>query len=72
MVILSLECLGDGIQAGVEQFWETMWGLGDVQGLVPVARWDMDAVYTPDILPGKMSVNVRRALMKRPSTCHLH
>lgn len=52
---------GDGSMSGAAGFWGTMMGAGDVQRVVPAARWDMDAVYSPDILPGKMSINVRSA-----------
>ena len=34
-------------------------GPPDVQRALPAERWDIDRVYAPDILPGKMSVNVR-------------
>ncbi len=37
-----------------------------MQRVVPAARWDMDAVYSPDILPGKMAINVRSAC--KPAT----
>lgn len=52
---------GEGSTYGASAFLETMLGARDVQRVVPAARWDMDAVYSPDIAPGKMSINVRWA-----------
>ena len=36
-----------------------MAGAGDAQRVVPADRWDIDSIYSPDTLPGKMSVSVR-------------
>jgi hypothetical protein len=56
----ALHCAaGEGSTQGLSAFSGTIAGQADVQRLVPPERWDMDAVYTPDILPGKMSLNVR-------------
>lgn len=60
-VMYSGKPAGDGSTSGAADFWGTMMGAGDVQRVVPAARWDMDAVYSPDILPAKMSINVRSA-----------
>ncbi len=61
--VAEMRCAaGDGSTSGAAGFWGTMMGEGDVQRVVPAAGWDMDAVYSPDILPGKMSINVRCVL----------
>lgn len=54
-----------GNALGAAGFWATMAGPADVQRVAPAERWDMDAVYSPDILPGKMSINVRCARRDR-------
>ena len=56
---LQLCAAGEGSIQGLSAFWGTMAGQADVQRVVPPERWDIDMVYTPDILPGKMSLNVR-------------
>ena len=59
---LGIACaVGNGYTPGAAGFWGIMMGEGDVQRVVPAARWDMDTVYSPDILPGKMSINIRYA-----------
>ncbi len=44
---------------GLEGFWDTVTERGDVQRVVPAERWDMDAVYNPEVVPGKSFVKVR-------------
>ena len=51
---------GSGSTSGMPAFWGTMASVGDAQRVVPAERWDIDAVYSPDTLPGKMSVSVRQ------------
>lgn len=44
---------------GAAGFWATAVGTTDVQQVVPADRWDTDAVYHPDVVPGKPYVKVR-------------
>jgi Beta-ketoacyl synthase, N-terminal domain len=42
-------CSRDG---GLSEFWEAMTAQAEVQRMVPLGRWDVDALYSPD--PGAM------------------
>lgn len=46
-------------KAGMHGFWQAAVGSTDVQQQVPLSRWNNDAVYSPDIRPGKLTVSTR-------------
>jgi len=50
---------GKATASAMEQFWDVMQQPTDVQRLAPASRWDIDSVYTPNIVADKMSVTVR-------------
>ena len=43
-----------GATEGQAGFWRTITGHGDVQGVVPPERWEIDAVYVPEAIPGRV------------------
>jgi Beta-ketoacyl synthase, N-terminal domain/Phosphopantetheine attachment site len=46
----------DHPQAGVIPFWESLTSGANLQKVVPADRWDIDAVYSDNLRPGKMYV----------------
>ena len=56
--IVGLSCRFPG-QPGINGFWASASGPGDIQSEVHRARWDIDRAYSPDIKPGKMHATTR-------------
>ena len=51
-----------GLEAGGgAAFWAGMRRCADLQGVVPLARWDMDAWYAPDLGPAPRAITARFA-----------
>ena len=57
--IAGMACRYPGGAVSPAEFWEIALGEGDVQTTVPRERWDIDKVYAPDAVPGKMSMYSR-------------
>ena len=41
-------------RSGVQQFWDSLSRGANLQTLVPLTRWDIEAVYAPDMAAEKM------------------
>ena len=54
-------------QPGLEGFWRTAVGAGDVQSVVPYARWEIDLNYSPDTKPGRLLSSTRCVTLQRAS-----
>lgn len=68
--IAGTACRYPGQGGGVGSFWQTAVAEDDVQRAVPRERWDMDAVYAPDVLPGGMSTYTRWGSRLLLTCCH--
>ena len=44
-------------------FWQTAAESGDLQTVVPLERWDMDAAYAPDQVAGGLTIYARFAAL---------
>lgn len=44
---------------GIAGFWDTISRSANLQAVIPLSRWDMDEVYTPDLSAGRMGINAR-------------
>lgn len=54
--------LGEGAaaaSAGGAGFWAGMRESADLQAVVPLSRWDMDAIYAPDLGADRMTIYAR-------------
>jgi hypothetical protein len=48
-----------GASAGGAGFWAGMRESADLQAVVPLSRWDMDAIYAPDLGADRMTIYAR-------------
>ncbi|KAK9803914.1 hypothetical protein WJX72_004698 [[Myrmecia] bisecta] len=46
-------------ESGPASFWAAAGDPADVQRVIPLDRWDINACYTPDMTPSKMSLTTR-------------
>jgi hypothetical protein len=57
--LIGMSCWYPVEAKGTDAFWCTVSGGKDVQGVVPYGRWDIDAVYSPEIVPGRLAMYTR-------------
>lgn len=51
------------LRADLAGFWQNAGSSADLQRVIPLDRWDMEAAYAPDQLPGTMSIYSRFAAL---------
>ena len=56
--VVGISARYPGHLEGPRGFWVTLMAATDIQGRVPLERWEMERVYTADIESGVMAINV--------------
>ena len=57
--VLTLSSRHPGPSLGVEGFTHSIAVSADLQSPVPLSRWDIDAIYTPNVVPSRLTVTTR-------------
>lgn len=57
--MVGMACMYPTGVRGPEGFWQRMRSETDVQSTVPFSRWDIDAIYVPQLVLGSMLMTTR-------------
>ena len=57
--IVALSSRHPGPSLGIDGFMESMLASKDLQAQPPLGRWDNNAIFTPDLLPSRLTATTR-------------